>query len=75
MDRVSKGQLINSQALKLAAQKYYEGVSSLVDVIYQLVGKRTTKLQQMGLVNKSEIEGANKSQISEKARTLYFKPV
>ena len=50
-------------------------ISSLVDVTYQLVGKRTTKLQQMGLVNKSEIDGANKSQISEKARGLYFKPV
>jgi len=49
-------------------------ISSLVDVTYQLVGKRTTKLQQMGLVNKSEIDGANKSQISDKARNLYFKP-
>lgn len=47
-------------------------ISSLVDVTYQLVGKRTTKLQQMGLVNKSEIDGANKSMISDKARTLYF---
>ena len=26
MDRVSKGQLINAQSLRLAAQKYYEGV-------------------------------------------------
>jgi hypothetical protein len=47
-------------------------ISALIDVTYQLVGKRTTKLQQMGLVNKADLDGAPKSTIKDKARTIYF---
>lgn len=47
-------------------------ISALIDVTYQLVGKRTTKLQEMGLVTKNEIEGHMKSMITTKAEGLYF---
>lgn len=47
-------------------------ISTLLDLTYQLVGKRTTKLQEMGLINKEEKNSVVKSTITEKARKLYF---
>lgn len=47
-------------------------ISVLIDATYQLVGKRTGKLQQMGLVKKADVEGATKSSIATKAQSLYF---
>jgi hypothetical protein len=49
-------------------------VSVLLDVTYQLVGRRTSKLQEMGLVDKER--GANdshmRSRIASRAETTYF---
>lgn len=50
-------------------------ISSLIDVTYQLVGKRTSKLNDLGFVKKSRSETDNKmrSKITERARTTFFK--
>lgn len=47
-------------------------IAALIDSTHQLVGHRTSKLREMGLVQKLTIDGANRSQITEKARTRYF---
>lgn len=47
-------------------------ISALLDLTYQLVGKRTTKLQQMGLVDKHEVENSVRSSITSKANEIYF---
>jgi len=49
-------------------------ISALLDVTYQLVGHRTSKMQQMGLVNKqpSSGDGHVRSNISERALSTYF---
>jgi hypothetical protein len=47
-------------------------IGSLVDATYQLVGHRTSKLQEMGLVQKGFHDGANRSKITSKARQRYF---
>ena len=50
-------------------------VSALLDVTYQLVGKRTSKLQDLDLVKKlSGTEDRHvRSNITERAKTTYFK--
>jgi hypothetical protein len=49
-------------------------ISLLLDVTYQLVGKRTTKLREMGLVLKTKNEkGSTHNEITEKAIDTYFK--
>ena len=48
-------------------------ISSLIDVTYQLVGKRTSKLQDLGLVHKaSDANEIMRSKITERALELYF---
>jgi DNA-binding MarR family transcriptional regulator len=48
-------------------------IATLVDVTYQLVGRRTAKLHEMGLVHKkTSKEGATRSTITDKARQQYF---
>jgi Mn-dependent DtxR family transcriptional regulator len=47
-------------------------IATLVDVTYQLVGHRTSKLHEMGLVHKTSKEGVNRSTITDKARQRYF---
>ncbi|WP_313643009.1 hypothetical protein [Stenotrophomonas sp.] len=47
-------------------------IAALIDSTHQLVGHRTSKLHEMGLVKKLSIEGANRSVITEKARARYF---
>jgi len=47
-------------------------IASLVDVTYQLVGHRTSKLQESGLVHKSSKDGSPRSRITDKARERYF---
>ena len=49
-------------------------VSALIDVTYQLVGKRTSKLQDMGFVIKerSDNDGRMRSGITDRARGIYF---
>jgi hypothetical protein len=49
-------------------------ISSLMDVTYQLVGKRTEKLRELGLVDKNlGKDNQTRSVITKKARELYFK--
>lgn len=47
-------------------------IASLIDATHQLVGHRTSKLHEMGLVQKFSIDGANRSKITNKARIQYF---
>lgn len=47
-------------------------ISVLLDLTYQLVGKRTTKLQQLRLIDKEDMNGTVKSSITERAIELYF---
>ena len=47
-------------------------IAALVDVTYQLVGRRTVKLNEMGLVHKTLQEGVSRSTITDKARRRYF---
>ncbi|SDU10981.1 hypothetical protein SAMN05216296_1822 [Pseudomonas pohangensis] len=49
-------------------------ISALIDVTYQLVGKRTSKLSDIGLVKKERklIDGKMRSQITDRANNNYF---
>ena len=47
-------------------------IATLVDVTYQLVGHRTSKLHEMGLVHKTSKENVNRSTITDKARQRYL---
>jgi Mn-dependent DtxR family transcriptional regulator len=47
-------------------------IAALVDATYQLVGHRTSKLHEMGLVHKISKDGVNRSTITDKARQRYF---
>ncbi len=47
-------------------------IAALIDVTHQLVGKRTTKLRDAGLVQKALVDGHMKSQITPRAKDLYF---
>lgn len=49
-------------------------ISGLIDVTYQLVGHRTSKLRDLGLIEKGDLEGAGrvKSRITQKAKSTYF---
>jgi predicted transcriptional regulator len=47
-------------------------IAALVDGTYQLVGHRTSKLHEMGLVHKISKDGINRSTITDKARQRYF---
>jgi DNA-binding transcriptional ArsR family regulator len=48
-------------------------ISTLLDTTYQLVGKRTEKLRDMGLVDKERIDGFPKSEITDRAESIYFR--
>jgi predicted transcriptional regulator len=47
-------------------------IAPLVDATYQLVGHRTSKLHEMGLVHKTSMDGVTRSTITDKARQRYF---
>ena len=49
-------------------------ISALIDATYQLVGRRTAKLQDRGFVTKSrsEEDGKMRSKITERAEGIYF---
>jgi DNA-binding MarR family transcriptional regulator len=47
-------------------------IAALIDVKYQLVGRRTSKLQESGLVKKEEIDNHMRSTITPKAEQVYF---
>jgi hypothetical protein len=47
-------------------------IAGLIDATHQLVGHRTSKLHEMGLVQKVAKDGVNRSVITDKARVRYF---
>ncbi|MFB5676772.1 hypothetical protein ACE3NQ_15500 [Paenibacillus terreus] len=49
-------------------------ISPLIDSTHQMVGKRTSKLQEMGLVEKTrdENDGKTKNEITTRAERIYF---
>ena len=49
-------------------------ISALIDVTYQLVGRRTSKLNDIGLVEKERDDSDRKmrSKITERAKGNYF---
>lgn len=61
-------EVLNDEEKRMRAKE----ISALINTTYQLVGKRTTKLQQMDLVHKDDREGDMRSEITDKARTIYF---
>jgi hypothetical protein len=62
--------VLNDEARRMRAKE----ISALINTTYQMVGKRTTKLQQMDLVHKDDVDGDMKSEITEKAKSVYFDP-
>lgn len=61
-------EILHDEGKKMRAKE----ISALINTTYQLVGKRTTKLQQMQLVDKSEIDGDMRNSITDKAKSTYF---
>lgn len=61
---------LNAEAAQMRAGE----ISVLIDTTYQLVGRRTAKLQDMGFVSKrnSEEDGKMRSGITPRARGIYF---
>lgn len=47
-------------------------ISLLIDCSYQLVGRRTSRLQDQDLVRKEIVDGHRQSKITQKARDIYF---
>lgn len=48
-------------------------IAALIDETYQLVGRRTSKLKDMGLVDKDkDFDGKMKSRITDRAESVYF---
>ncbi len=47
-------------------------ISSFLDVTYQLIGKRTAKLQETGLVEKEQEGTYVRNSITQKAKDVYF---
>jgi DNA-binding transcriptional ArsR family regulator len=47
-------------------------IATLIDVEYQLVGRRTSKLREGGFVKKEEVAGHMRSSITPKAEAVYF---
>ena len=59
---------LNEEGLPMRAGE----IAALVDATYQLVGHRTGKLHEMGLVFKSSKDGATRNSITNTARQRYF---
>lgn len=61
---------LNSEGVPMRAGE----ISALIDTTYQLVGRRTSKLQEMGFVAKtrSEEDRRMRSAITPRARAIYF---
>lgn len=49
-------------------------ISSLIDTTHQMVGKRTSKLQEMGLINKErdQEDGKMRSELTDRCEATYF---
>jgi hypothetical protein len=63
-------EILNSEDRRMAASE----ISTLLDVTYQLVGRRTNKLRNLNYVEKEvdEADNRNKSQITPRAKGIYF---
>jgi predicted transcriptional regulator len=79
MDTLKRDTMLPPVELEILESLHEEGspmkageIAALVDTTYQLVGHRTSKLHQMGLVHKTTKDGANRSTITDKARQRYF---
>jgi len=62
--------VLNDEQRKMRAGE----ISALIDTTHQLVGRRTSKLQEMGLIdkNRDKDDGRMKSQITERCKLTYF---
>lgn len=61
--------VLNREGKKMRAGE----ISKLIDTTYQMVGKRTDKLQDSSLVQKEYLDGAMRNTITDRAREIYFK--
>lgn len=61
---------LNEEKRKMRAGE----ISALLDTTHQMVGRRTSKLQEMGLINKDrdDIDGKMKSELTERCEQTYF---
>jgi hypothetical protein len=80
MERLEKATMLPPVELEILETLNEEGnpmrageIAGLVDATYQLVGHRTAKLSEMGLVKKSIKESVTRSTLTDKARTRYFR--
>ncbi|WP_461210325.1 hypothetical protein [Desulfocurvus sp. DL9XJH121] len=60
--------VLNSENKSMKASE----ISQLIDTTYQMVGKRTAKLQENDLVEKGQADGVMKSKITKRAKSIYF---
>ncbi|WP_035532184.1 hypothetical protein [Halobacillus kuroshimensis] len=62
--------VLNSEERKMRAGE----ISHLIDSTHQMVGKRTSKLQELGLIEKGkkDINGKTYNEITELAKRIYF---
>lgn len=61
-------EVLNQEGRRMRAKE----ISSFMDVTYQLIGKRTAKLQESGLVDKDQEGTVVTSAITDKATEVYF---
>ncbi len=61
-------EVLNQENRRMRAKE----ISSFMDVTYQLIGKRTAKLQESGLVEKEQEGTVVKSAITKKSKDVYF---
>ena len=79
MEKLSRDTMLPPVELEILESLNDEGtamraseIAALVDATYQLVGHRTTKLHEMGLVQKQTKADVARSTITNKARRRYF---
>lgn len=61
---------LNEERRKMRAGE----ISALIDTTHQMVGRRTSKLQEMGLVKKDrdDADGKMRSELTERCEQTYF---
>lgn len=81
IDALDKGIMLEPIELEIVSILHEENrrmrageISALIDTTHQLVGRRTSKLQEMGLISKErdERDGRMKSVITERCEITYF---
>lgn len=61
-------QVLNSERKPMRANE----ISELIDKSYQLIGRRTSKLKELGFVDKKHVNGHMHNEIAERAISIYF---